>query len=320
MFQSLTGIRHGGQMIQISLLGSVRVCGRDGRTADLPTRRGIELFAFLVLEDGRRFQRSLLVEHFWPHLPEDRGRRALNTELWRLTHSLRMVGMDTDLALQRGTAGVGYVGQPGVVVDVDALRAAMRVIRAIDPADAGRAELATVEAGVAAYRGDLLESVYSDWCLLWRENLRAQHTEALEFLLGSAMARQDWTAGLRYGRALLALDPLMEHVHRAVMRCHFHNGDRPLAMRQYALCEQLLREELNVEPMDETRRIQETILAVPGRPPQATAHLGGPPRRRSPGGQTPAQKVDMALANVNSARHWLEDASRELHREASDPA
>ncbi len=307
-------------MIQISLLGSVRVCGRDGRTADLPTRRGIELFAFLVLEDGRRFQRSLLVEHFWPHLPEDRGRRALNTELWRLTHSLRRVGMDTDLALQRGTAGVGYVGQPEIVVDVDALRAAMRVIRAIDPAEAGRADLITVEAGVAAYRGDLLESVYSDWCLLWRENLRAQHTEALEFLLEAAMARQDWTAGLRYGRALLALDPLMEHVHRAVMRCHFHNGDRPLAMRQYALCEQLLREELNVEPMDETRRIQETILAVPGRPPQATAHLGGPPRRRSPGGQTPAQKVDMALANVNSARHWLEDASRELHREASDPA
>jgi DNA-binding SARP family transcriptional activator len=315
MFQSLTGNCRGGHMIQISLLGSVRVCGRDGRAAHLPTRRGIELFAFLVLEDGRRFERSLLVEHFWPHLPEERGRRALNTELWRLSHSLRSVGMDTDRALQRSPIGVGYVGQPGTVVDVDALRAAMRVIRAIDPAEASRPEIATVEAGVAAYRGDLLESVYSDWCLLWRENLRAQHTEALEFLLAAAMAHRDWTAGLRHGRALLALDPLMEHVHRAVMRCHFHNGDRPLAMRQYALCEQLLREELDVEPMDETRRIQETILALPGRPPKATAELGGLPRRRTDGTHTPAQKVDMALANVNSARHWLEDASRDLHGE-----
>ena len=158
----------------------------------------------------------------------------------------------------------------------------MRVIRATDPPDADRGAIAAVEAGVAAYRGDLLETVYSDWCLLWRENLRAQLTEALEFLLTAAMARQDWAGGLRHGRALLALDPLMEHVHRAVMRCHFHNGDRPLAMRQYALCEQLLREELNVEPMDETRRIQETILAVPGAAAEGRRRNSAPRRAGAP--------------------------------------
>jgi DNA-binding SARP family transcriptional activator len=301
-------------MIHVSLFGSVRVQGHSGRVADLQTRRGSELFAFLVLEAGRSFDRLHLIEQFWPHLPEGRGRRALNTELWRLSQSLRAVGMDTGQALSRGTGTVGFVRPPDTTVDVDALTGAMRVIRATDPPDADRNAIAAVEAGVAAYRGDLLETVYSDWCLLWRESLRAQYTEALEFLLTAAMARKDWAGGLRQGRALLALDPLMEHVHRAVMRCHFHNGDRPLAMRQYALCEQLLREELNVEPMDETRRIQETILAVPGRPSKAAAELGAAPRRRADGVRSPAQKVDMALANLNTARHWLEDASRELRQ------
>lgn len=305
-------------MIHISLFGSVQVRGRSGRMAELPTRRGSELFAFLVLEDGRAFDRLQLVDQFWSHLPEERGRRALSTELWRLGQTLRAVGMDTEKALPRGP-GVGYVGQPGTTVDVQILRTASRVIHGSDPAAADRAALAAVEAGVAAYRGDLLETVYSDWCLLWREKLRAQHTEALQFLLEAAMAKQDWNAGLRHGRALLALDPLMEHVHRAVMRCHFHNGDRPLAMRQYALCEQLLREELNVEPMDETRRIQETILAVPGRPARATAELGGPPKRgRRDHSRTPAQKVDLALSNINTARHWLEDASQDLHGGRAD--
>ena|SRR5688572_14882706 len=315
--KTLGGAGRGG-MIHITLFGSVTVRGRDGRSADIQTRRGGELFAFLVLEDGRTFNRSQLAEQFWSHLPEERSKRALNTELWRLIRSLRAIGMDTDRALPRDASGLRYVAQPGTSVDAHILRAAMHVVRTTDPAAADQPAVATVEAAVAAYRGDLLETVYSDWCLLWRENLRAQHIEALEFLLAVAMARHDWSSGLRHCRVLLALDPLMEHVHRAAMRCHFHNGDRPLAMRQYAICEQLLREELNVEPMDETRRIQETILAVPGRPPHATAELGGPPTRRRDEARSPVQKVDMALANINTARHWLEDASQDLRREQRD--
>ena len=53
---------------------------------------------------------------------------------------------------------------------------------------------------------------------------------------------------------------------------------------------------------------------MPGRPPKAVAELGAAPRRRDDGMRSPAQKVDMALANLNTARHWLEDASRDLRQ------
>lgn len=299
-------------MIHISLLGDFQVVGAAGRKAVLQTRRGTELLAFLVLEAGRTFDRGRLAEQFWGHLPEARARRALNTELWRMTQALREIGMDTDASFPRHVSGVSYQSGPECAIDVDVIRAAMAVVRATDPAQAGPEELAKLEAGVAAYRGDLLETVYSDWCLLWRENLRAQYFEALDFLREAAMARQDWAAGLRYGRTLLTLDPLQEHVHRAVMRCHFHNGDRPLAMRQYAICEQVLREELGVAPMDETRRIQQTILAVPGKP---VVSVEPAPRRRSDALRSPVQKVDMALSNLNTARSWLEEASADMRGE-----
>jgi len=298
---------------QIALLGRMAVTGNSGKVADLGSRRGTELLAFLVLERGRRFHRGRLAEQFWGHLPEDRGRRALNTELWRVAQALEAAGIRAERALQRTPTEVGFIPQPGLSVDVDRLRAAMVVVSTTDPADASEAALAAVEDGILAYRGDLLESVYSDWCLIWRESLRAQFTEALEFMLAAAMASKDWAGGLRYGRRLLELDPLMENVHRAVMRCHFLNGNRPLAMRQYALCEQLLREELNVEPMDETRRIQETILAVTPAPAKALRDRPAkPPRRRAADLRSPAQKVDLALANLNTARGWLEEASRDL--------
>lgn len=303
-------------MIRISLLGRTEVSGPSGISAEFATRRGLELFAFLVLEAGRLFDRGRLAGQFWGHLPEDRARRALNTEVWRLVAALRAVGMDTESALPRSTAHIGYMAQPDHTTDVSTLDAAMAVVRATSPQTATAQEIARVNEGVAVYRGDLLETVWSDWCLLWRENLRARHSEALEFLLEAAMVRQDWATGLRHAKALLALDPLLEHVHRAVMRCHFHNGDRPLAMRQYALCEQILRKELGVAPMDETRRIQETILAVPGpRPaPGPVAGFAEAPRRRSDATRSPAQKVDLALANINTARIWLEEAGEDLRR------
>ena len=302
-------------MIDVTLLGSLRVTGAHGRRADIRTQRGEELLVFLFLEQGRQFPRAQLAENFWPHLPEDRARRALNTELWRVCRALEGVGMDVSRAIRRTSRDIGYVRQPDHHFDLDTLADAMTVVDTTTPDAASEADLDCLKRAIAAYKGDLLESVYSDWCLLWRESLRAKHTTALEFMLHAAMGRNDWAAALGYGRDLLALDPLMENVHRALMRCHYHNGNRPLALRQYALCEQLLREELGVEPMDETRRVQETILAV--NPQVSRAHaekLAASSVPRPIGRHSPAQKVDLALANINTARNWLEGVSQDLRR------
>lgn len=302
-------------MISIVLLGQFSVTGKSGRRADIQTQRGAEMFAFLVLEAGRMFHRARLAEQFWGHLPETRGRKALNTELWRLSAALTSIGFETDRALVRNKQEVGYVRQPSHKVDVDHMRQAMDIVTTTDPAEADDEMQKLVELGVEGYRGDLLESVYSDWCLLWRESLRAEYTDALEFLMKAAMARQDWERALRRGRALLAVDPLLEHVHRAVMRCHFHMGNRPMVLRQYALCEQILREELNVAPMDETRRIQETLLSVTPKPnPAVIERVREAPQRLSGGMRSPVEKVDMALSNLNTARHWLEDASQQMRQ------
>lgn len=303
-------------MIHIRVLGRFSVAGRRSREANFQTARGHELFAYLVLESGRMFHRARLAEQFWAHLPENRARKALSTEVWRIGTALREVGVDVDAALPRTHSAIGYRRQPDHRIDVDLLDAAVAVQRSIDPEAASDAQVAVVQAGVDAYCGDLLETSYSDWCLIWRETLRDKHIACVRFLMRAAMIRQLWSAALGHAQTLLRLDPLLEDVHRAAMRCHYQAGNRPLALRQYAWCEQVLREELGVAPMDETRRVQETILAVT---PAPSAAMKAAARVRDPGlpsktqsGRSPAQKVDMALANINTARNWLEDASHDL--------
>ena len=88
--------------------------------------------------------------------------------------------------------------------------------------------------------------------------------------MGNDMSREFWANALATGQKILSIDPFMEHVQRAVMRCHFRLGNRPAAVKQYATCAKLLRQELNVEPMEETRQILETIVSD-GAPPWARA-------------------------------------------------
>jgi hypothetical protein len=43
------------------------------------------------------------------------------------------------------------------------------------------------------------------------------------------------------------------------MESHLSMGDRPSALRQYERCARTLREELDIEPMEETRRLYDLI-------------------------------------------------------------
>src|SRR5262245_25155846 len=59
---------------------------------------------------------------------------------------------------------------------------------------------------------------------------------------------------------LLNIDPLQESVHRALMRLYHEAGNTAQALRQYGICEKVLRRELNVEPEAATRDLRREIL------------------------------------------------------------
>jgi DNA-binding SARP family transcriptional activator len=61
------------------------------------------------------------------------------------------------------------------------------------------------------------------------------------------------------GQKIIEMDPLREEIHRELMRLFMASGQRSLAIRQYELCKDLLRTELNVAPMPETRLLQRQI-------------------------------------------------------------
>src|SRR6266849_575241 len=89
-------------------------------------------------------------------------------------------------------------------------------------------------------------------------------------------------AGLYRGDLLagLALDPLQEPVHRAVMRLYARLGRREAALRQYHLCVDTLKREFNTPPEAETTQLyQEILRSRPIHPDRASVSrpVGGDP-------------------------------------------
>ena len=245
------------QILDVKLLGSVQLSCAGQNVSGFPTRKSRQIFAFLALYRRKEHPRDDLAEAYWPDAGAKRSRAALRTELWRIRQTIARIGADPHSILSESSDAVRFLPGAPCRLDIDALDDAIRACRS---RNAKPSEIATLEAAMHLYTGDLLEGDHSEWCVANREYYRARYFTGLTCLIENAMDLGDWRRAIEWGERLLTHDPLAEHVHRYLMLCHNALGNRPAAIRQYARCVAALRSELSVEPMEATTSLHARIL------------------------------------------------------------
>ena|SRR5438045_3765893 len=109
---------------------------------------------------------------------------------------------------------------------------------------------------VDLYRGDL-HACTDDSAVVERERLRASYLVMLGRLADAARRDGDYVSAVDYASLVLTNDAGREEAHRTLMACYVNLGQRVQAMRQYLLCERLLRETFDAVP---PRRERFTIV------------------------------------------------------------
>ncbi len=141
---------------------------------------------------------------------------------------------------------------------------------------------AALEQVAGLYRGDLLaglalaERPFEEWLTSERERLHELAIQGLGRLLTHQQKAGAAEPAVQTGLRLLALDPLQEPVHRAVMRLYARLGRREAALRQYQLCVDALKRELGTAPEAETTQLFQEIHALASRPSRPTPASGLP--------------------------------------------
>ncbi len=246
----------------IRVLGTLDIELAGVRTpVSFAARKCRALLAYLALSPAMTRSREHLADTFWDRSAEEQARASLRQALSSLRRALptaeKLIRADADSVALDANA-----------VEVDALQFTRF---------AQRRSAESLEAAAALYRGALLdgfslrEERFEHWLAVERRRYHEDAVQALLELVGHHARSDRHDRAIAVGERLVALDPLLESGHCALVRAYLQAGRRETALRQYDACARLLKQELGIAPGEELRQLAAQI----GRAP-AARKTGGP--------------------------------------------
>src|SRR6516164_11476115 len=239
---------------RVNLLGRFELRAPDGQEVALGARKSIALLALLAASPGQRLSRDRLAVLLWEDMPDAQARGNLR-QLLAATRRLAPF-------LEADSGSIGFAA--GMVeTDFTDFEAAI-----------GEDTPAALEYAASLYRADLLDGFslrgrgFDEWLTGERERLR-EHAVQLFLRLMERAAANGVEPAIRWALRILAVDPMHEPAHRALMELYTAQGRHAAALRQYEQLRETLLRELGTRPEPDTdalaRRIRDD-RRNPGRP------------------------------------------------------
>ncbi len=247
-------------MLTVSLFGAGRVTSINEQIWSDLGPAGRRLAGFLFTFPDRPHRRERLIDLFWPELDTERGRRAMNSAVWRLRkllasspeyregHSLRTVGPET--ILER---------TPWLDVDTWALLQAAQTPLSDPGASPQPSRMKQVLAVLFRYEGPFLDGEDAEWILEERERLHSVFIQSAMIMVRHLGLCGYYHDAIQLARHALRFDPYREELVRHLLTLLALDERRIDAVRYYDHWMGLIRKELGISPLPATRAIIEEI-------------------------------------------------------------
>jgi DNA-binding SARP family transcriptional activator len=229
--------------------------GRNGKARTI--------LKYLLANRFRPVSQDYLMGWLWPESNLKRARWSLNSAI----HTLRNLISECPSA-----APINYIllkdgyyrlsSDVRVLNDVDEFDAHYGEGQRLEKEGRAREAAAEYEKAIELYRGDyLVEDLYDDWTMFERERLSNAYTDMLGRLAAHYYETEQYQESLRACYRILEKDCCHEDSYRLLMRCYARLSLWERALRQYRLCERILRQEYGMTPSPETRALYGSLLS-----------------------------------------------------------
>jgi len=243
--------------LRLQLLGPPQVF-RAGQPVAFDTRKAMAILSYLAVA-GPTQSRDRLGALLWPEADDTRARSAL-----RRTLSVTVAQARDALVVTRTTVSLRSTAIEVDTSEFDRLLS--------------EGGIRALEVAAALYRDEFLSGFglrdspeFDDWQALAAERFRGRLAGALEELVGAYAGEGQMPRALEHARRWLALDPLHEPAHQALIRVLAWSDQRSAALKQYRACVRLLDRELGVAPLHATTQLYQDVLAERLAPPLPSA-------------------------------------------------
>lgn len=250
--------------LRVSVLGGFVLHDRAGNPVPLVNRKGCGLLAYLALSRHKTETRECLAGLLWSDREEQQARASLRQTLKQLRalfDELGFTGFLTDrqnISLRPGT----------VSTDLHDIS---------DQLETGdvHARLLTADAVPERilYGFESLDPSYSTWLRVARQNWQDRIADRLRICISAT----DRESAKRAAEALLTIDATDEEAHRCLIRHFADAGNMASALKQYKELWELLDEEYDQEPDDETQLLIADIKSGSFQPKPSRRPADKPP-------------------------------------------
>ena len=248
---------------RIYLTGSVAVEHGEQlvRERQFPGRQGRIAFVFLAANRHRPIHRDELLGAIWPGDAPAQTDSALDAILSKLRAMLRVAGFGpNDAGVTVNSRSVSLQLPAATWIDTEA------AANALDEAEGAlrRNDLLTAwslaNVAVVISRRPFLPDAEAPWIESHRAALRAMQMRALQCLVTVSAGNAEPLLAIQHASEMVELDPFRETAYQLLMKMHAAAGDRAEALRVFAKCRELLRDELGISPSPQTEAVYLEIL------------------------------------------------------------
>jgi predicted ATPase/DNA-binding SARP family transcriptional activator len=250
--------------LALHLLGPPRL-EIDSSPVSIDRRKTLALLAYLAVNLGSH-TRDFLSALLFPDYDQSKAFRNLRHTLWETQQAIGegwIVADHETIGLIAGGAdqSTGRV----MWLDVAQFESLITQSRAHAQRDISL-RIPLLTDSIKLYRNHFLTGFslkdapsFNEWAMGESDNLRHQLAHALTLLAEDHCSLGRAETAIPYARRLIALDPLNEASHRQLMQVYIQAGQHNAALKQYKICEHILRKELGVDPQPETRALYKQI-------------------------------------------------------------
>ena len=243
--------------LNLSLLGTFKAELNNKPITHFRSSRVQALLIYLATESLEGIiphQREALLDLFWTWMPTQSAQVNLRQTLYQLKKAIPEHEGHPIILTSRKTVQLN----PDYPLSVDVIQFEQLLNHPPDH----------WAAAITLYRADFLADfflpdadTFDTWVTQRRASFQRKMLDALANLASLEMEKGNVAQAEQYVRRQLALDELREGAHQQLMEVLARNGRRQEALSHYNTLQKLLKDELAIEPSQETRALVEAIRA-----------------------------------------------------------
>jgi DNA-binding SARP family transcriptional activator len=243
------------------MLGNLKIIWDNKPILEKLSNKAAGILCYLAANREKKFSRDKLAAYFWDSSNIDSARYNLRYNLWTLRKIIKKDENGEEIILtNKDTCRINPKAK--FYLDIFEMN---DILKDIDEKNfkKHKNDLKKVK---KLYVGEFLEEFYlkkciefNDWIFYEREKTQRKYIDLLHKLSYLYETDDECHRAIDILEEMIMINPLKEELYVQLIKIYIKLGDRNAALNQYERCCTILREELNIGPMESTKKLYEKI-------------------------------------------------------------